>query len=314
MRYVFGPMEGVTTSTFRRVHSAMFPGCDGYYTPFISPTGDRRFTPRELREVGPERNAGLRVIPQILGKNAGDILWCLEGLADMGYREADLNVGCPSATVTAKGKGAGLLRTPELLDSLLDGVFSRAEIPVSVKTRIGYSSPEEFPALLDIYNRYPLCALILHPRTRQEMYAVGSVHRDVYEYALRESRAPVIYNGDLFTPEDCAAFAAAYPGQETVMLCRGAAGDPALFRRLKGGPGATREELRAFHDALFAAYREDLGALNGMRRMKELWRCMLTRFEGGEALQSKLGRIQDPLRLEDFVDRVLRELPQKGNS
>ena len=310
MRYLFGPMEGVTTSTFRRVHSAMFPGCDGYYTPFISPTCDHRFTPRELREVGPDRNAGISVIPQILVKNREDFLWCAAGLADMGYTEVNLNVGCPSATVTAKGKGAGLLRTPETLDTLLDAVFSRVEIGVSVKTRIGYSSPEEFPALLAIFNRYPIRELILHPRTRQEMYAPGTVHREAYEYALRESRSPVVYNGDLFTPGDCVAFAAAYPGQETVMLCRGAAGDPALFRRLKDGAAATREELCSFHDALFDAYKEDLGALNGMRRMKELWHYLLSRFQGGERLVKKMGRTQDVEEYADIAAELLR-LPMK---
>ena len=311
MRYVFGPMEGVTTSTFRRVHGALFPGCDGYYTPFISPTCDHRFTPRELREVGPERNAGMAVIPQILVKNPEDFLWCAGGLADMGYPEVNLNIGCPSATVTAKGKGAGLLRTPEFLDALLEGIFSRSEIPVSVKTRIGYTSPEEFPALLAIYNRYPIHTLILHPRTRQEMYAPGTVHPEAWEYALRESRAPLIYNGDLFTPGDAAAFAERYPAQETVMLCRGGAGDPALFRRLKGGPAADREELRLFHDTLFAAYREDLGALNGMRRMKELWHYLISRFEGGERLVKKMARTQDVNEYADIAGTILRELPMR---
>ena len=310
MRYLFGPMEGVTTSTFRRVHSALFPGCDGYYTPFISPTCDHRFTPRELREVGPDRNAGISVIPQILVKNGEDFLWCAAGLADMGYKEVDLNLGCPSATVTAKGKGAGLLRTPDVLEKLLDAVFSQTEIPVSVKTRIGYASPEEFPALLALYKRYPIPELILHPRTRQEMYAPGTVHRDAFEYALRESRARVIYNGDLFTAADCAAFARAYPEQDTVMLCRGAATDPALFRRLKGGAPASREELKAFHDALFAAYKEDLGPLNGMRRMKELWHYLLFRFQGGERLVKKMGRTQDVGEYADIAAELLR-LPMK---
>ena len=275
---------------------------------------DHILTAREHREVDPDRNRNVPVIPQLLTKNARDFLWAAEVLAEMGYKEVNLNLGCPSATVTAKGKGAGLLRTPDALDAFLEAVFAESPLPVSVKTRIGYESAEEFPRLLEIYNRYPIRELCVHVRTRQEMYKVGTVHPAAFAYALRESRNPVVYNGDLFTPEDCAAFAAAWPGQERIMVARGAAADPALFRELRGGAAATREELREFHRTLTEAYRRDLGALNGMRRMKEIWRCMLTRFEGGEALQSKLGRIQDPLRLEDFVDRVLRELPRKEES
>ncbi len=314
MEYLFGPMEGITTSTFRAVHSALFPGCGQYYTPFISPTVDHILTAREHREVDPDRNRGVNVIPQLLTKNARDFLWAAELLAEMGYTEVNLNLGCPSATVTAKGKGAGLLRTPDALDAFLEEVYASAPLPVSIKTRIGYESAGEFSRLLEIYNRYPVRELCVHVRTRQEMYKVGTVHPEAFAYALRESRNPVVYNGDLFTPGDCAAFSAAWPGQERVMLARGAAADPALFRELRGGAAATREELREFHRTLTEAYRRDLGALNGMRRMKELWRCMLGLFEGGEALGSKLGRIQDPLRLEDFVDRVLRELPRKNES
>jgi len=311
MRYVFGPMEGVTTSAYRRVHAALFPGCGGYYTPFISPTSDHRFTPRELREVGPERNRGLPVVPQILTKNGEDFLWCAAGLGEMGYEEVNLNLGCPSATVTAKGKGAGLLRTPEELERLLDTVFSRCELRVSVKTRIGYASAAEFPALLELYNRYPIAELILHPRTRQDMYTYGAVHREAYEYALAHSRATVTYNGDIFTPEDAAAFREAYPAQDTVMLARGAARDPALFRRLQGGAPASRAELRDFHGELYAAYREDLGSLNAMRRMRELWLFMLDRFEEDARLRKTIARTQDVGTFEDAVSAVLRELPLK---
>ncbi len=311
MRYHFGPMEGITTSNFRRIHARMFPGCDRYYTPFLSPTVDHLLTARERREVSPERNEGVNVVPQILTKSGEDFLWMAGTLGEMGYTQLDLNVGCPSATVTAKGKGAGLLRTPEVLEKLLDDVFAGAEQAISVKTRIGFDSPDEFPALLALYNRYPIRELILHPRTRRDMYAPGTVRREAYEYALSHSRAPVTYNGDLFTPADVAAFAGAFPGQETVMLARGGARDPALFRRLKGGAGASREELRAFHEELYAAYRAALGPLNGMRRMRELWLCMLPLFETTDRLRKTLTRTQDVGVFAETVSEILR-LPMIG--
>ena len=119
MKYYFAPMEGITTHVFRAVHSRRFPGADRYYTPFFSPTPDHLFTPRELRELTPEMRCAAPVVPQILSKCAADIVWAAEGLQDMGYTVFNLNLGCPSATVTAKGKGAGLLQKPDALNALL---------------------------------------------------------------------------------------------------------------------------------------------------------------------------------------------------
>ena len=205
MRYYFAPMEGVTTAQFRRVHASLFPGADRYYTPFLSPTSDRRFTARELREILPENNAGVPVVPQLLTGSAGDFLWAAGELADMGYGEVDLNLGCPSATVTAKGKGAGLLRTPDALERLLDGIFEKTPLPVSVKTRIGYYDPAEWEALLALYRRYPIAELTVHCRTRAELYA-GEVHREAFDRAREVLNTPLCFNGNLFTVEDVAAF------------------------------------------------------------------------------------------------------------
>lgn len=244
MKYYFAPMEGITTHVFRAVHSRRFPGADRYYTPFFSPTSDHLFTPRELRELTPETPCAAPVVPQILSKCAADIVWAAEGLQDMGYTVFNLNLGCPSATVTAKGKGAGLLQKPDALDMLLADVFAASPIAVSLKSRIGYLAPEEFPRLLSIYRQYNAQELILHPRTRKEMYS-GAVHMDAFALAAAGSPFPVVYNGDLFTAEDIRTFEAAHPETEAVMLGRGAAADPALFRRLRGGAAARRPPARS---------------------------------------------------------------------
>ena len=306
MKYYFAPMEGVTTMHFRRVHAAMFPGADRYYAPFISPTSDHRFTPRELREIGPENNAGIRVVPQILTKSAGDFLWCAAGLADMGYQEVNLNLGCPSATVTAKGKGAGLLRTPDALERMLDEIYARAEVAVSIKSRIGYSDPGELERLLALFARYPIAELTLHCRTREEMY-LGEPHRDAFDRARKALAVPLCYNGNLFTVQDVQALEKVEPGTQAVMPGRGAARDPALFRRLRGGGAATREELRTFHDTLYEMYRSEYGRLNGMRRMKELWTYLLYRFENTDELRKKMMRTKDPAVFDDCVAALFRQ-------
>lgn len=155
MQYYFAPLEGVTGSEFRRAHHRWFPGVDAYYMPFLSPTQDHVFTQRELRNVLPEHNQGFRAVPQLLTKNADDFLWCAGELAAMGYDEVNLNLGCPSGTVVAKGKGSGLLGAPEALDRMLDRIFSGSPVAVSLKTRLGLEDPEEFARLLEILGGIP---------------------------------------------------------------------------------------------------------------------------------------------------------------
>ena len=175
MKYYFAPMEGITTHVFRAVHSRRFPGADRYYTPFFSPTSDHLFTPRELRELTPEMRCAAPVVPQILSKCAADIVWAAEGLQDMGYTAFNLNLGCPSATVTAKGKGAGACKA-DALDTLLADVFAASPIAVSLKSRIGYLAPEEFPRLLSIYRQYNAQELIPpSAHARKEMYSARCI-------------------------------------------------------------------------------------------------------------------------------------------
>ena len=137
MQYLCAPMEGVTGDLFRQAQRQTFPAADSYYTPFLSPTANRTFSPRELREIEPAHNAGIHVVPQLMGHCAEDFLWMAGRLADMGYDEVNFNLGCPSNTVTAKKKGAGLLTEPDLLRRFFDAVFAACPLPVSVKTRLG---------------------------------------------------------------------------------------------------------------------------------------------------------------------------------
>ena len=311
MNYYFAPMEGITGAVFRRTHHEFFPGIDKYFMPFLTPTTQEKLTPRQKRDVLPEYNEGVPAVPQLLTRTAADFIWAANTLASLGYAEVNLNLGCPSATVTAKGKGAGLLQKPDALDTLLADVFAASPIAVSLKSRIGYLAPEEFPRLLSIYRQYNAQELILHPRTRKEMYS-GAVHMDAFALAAAGSPFPVVYNGNLFTAEDIRAFEAAHPETEAVMLGRGAAADPALFRRLRGGAAASREELRQFHEELYEAYRAELGGVNAMRKMKELWHYLATLFVGGDELAKKIARTKDVYKFNDYVSEALSNLPLRS--
>src|SRR5699024_9922244 len=157
MRYDAAPMEGLTDRVWRQAHQRWFGGADRYYAPFLSPPENRIPVKKKMAELAPAANPGAPVIPQLLGKDGSCAAWMIGQLRGLGYTEVNLNFGCPSGTVTAKGKGAGMLRSPAALDEFLYTVFDQAGGPVSVKTRLGVADPEEFGEILEVYNKYPLC-------------------------------------------------------------------------------------------------------------------------------------------------------------
>lgn len=246
----FAPMEGLTDAVFRRVHHALSGGADAYYLPFISPTQNLTLNGREKRNVMAENNAGVPCVPQVLTKEAEHFLWAARLFEQQGYNEVNLNAGCPSATVTAKGKGAGLLKNADDLRRLLDGICSASPLPVSVKTRIGFESAEEWDSLLSLYRDYPLKRLIVHPRSCREGYSPYHLHRECLTESPCHPTAEMIYNGDVFSAHDAKTIQTEIPGLAGIMCGRGWVANPALGREIRGGEPLKKEEILLFHDTL----------------------------------------------------------------
>lgn len=281
MELSFAPMEGVTYARYRRLHAEMFPGAACYYAPFIAPDSSGRFKAGNLRDVLPENNTGVKLIPQLLCNAPEPFLAVAAELAALGYEEVNLNAGCPSGTVVAKHKGAGMLGDPAALDACLAEIFARCPLRVSVKTRLGLHSASEFPALAAVYRRYPLSRLIVHVRDRDGMYR-SVPDREAFA-AVLDCPFPVEYNGNIFTPADFTSLRERYPALSAVMIGRGAMTNPALFRELQGGAPLSAAELREFHDRLTEGYLSDgLAPPYTVSRMKELWFYQRCLFPGGE--------------------------------
>ncbi len=309
MQFYFAPMEGITGHLFRQLHHRYFPGIDRYYTPFYSPSQEHSFTRKAFLDLLPEHNEGLNIVPQLLTRRAEDFLWAAERLADFGYREVNLNLGCPSGTVTAKGKGSGFLAFPEELDRFLEAVFSRCALPISVKTRLGVTDPGEFPALLDIYNQYPMTELIIHPRVRTDFYK-GRARTEDFAAALGASKNPVCYNGDITTAASYETLVGRFLGLNAVMIGRGLVGNPALVRQLQGGPGPGRDELRVFHDALYEQYAAVFGSRrNASLRMKEFWFYLIHLFSGADRHAKALRKAADAPAFERAAAAIFHDLP-----
>ena len=314
MEFYFAPLEGITGAEFRRVHRKYFGGVDKYYAPFISPTCDHLFTPKEKRNLFPEYNEGVPLVPQLLTKVADDFVWAANALFDMGYDEVNLNVGCPSGTVVAKGKGSGMMKNPEHLDAFLDEVYRRAQGKVTVKTRLGLNDPEEFHRILEIFSRYPIPLLIIHPRVRMDYYK-HPVRMEYFEQALQDYKGELCYNGGLVTAGGVADFAESHPTVDKVMIGMGLLANPALCAQCKGGGPLEREALRSFHDELYHGYLDAFKSeRNTIFHMKELWQFMLRSFDGGEKLFKQIKKAENSTRYEDAVDEIFRTLPLREDA
>ena len=306
MNYYFAPMEGLTDSIYRREHHRFFPGVDRYYMPFFSPTIHRSLTARESRELPQADSTALCAVPQILTKAAEDFLWAAQVCRDLGYEEINLNTGCPSGTVVAKGKGSGMLRDVEELDRFLDGIFSASPLPISVKTRLGLDSPQEFPAILEVFNRYPIRELTIHPRVRKQFYE-GDVHREWFTYAVEHSKNPLCFNGDIRTLSDTEALQVQYPSGKSVMIGRGLIADPGM---LCGGTDIAA--LEAFLNALMDTYAVEFsGCRNALFRMKENWAHLYSRFEGSDKLWKKMRKTTDAAEFRRLSGELLHTCPMK---
>ncbi len=303
MRHDFAPMEGLTDSIYRSLHHSFFPGPDRYYMPFLSPTIHRKLTPREERELPLADSVPFPAIAQVLTRVPEDFLWAAQVIRDRGYSEVNLNLGCPSRTVG--GKGSAMLGNLQELEAFLDAIFAKSPLPISIKTRLGVADAQEFPAILDIYNRYPIWELTIHPRVRKQFYT-GSVDMEMFRYAAANSKNPLCYNGDLLTRADIARIETEFPQLRGIMIGRGLLGDPALLSK----DPATNPRLEGFMDALLEHYTAAFaGSRNAMFRLKENWGFLISHFPGSDKLWKRLRKTTDLQEYRNITHEIFRTFP-----
>ncbi len=304
------PLEGITGYIYRNAHSAYLGKLDKYFTPFLSPHGEKEnLTHRERNDVAPEHNMGLNVVPQILTNKSSQFIRVAKYLQDLGYKEVNLNLGCPSGTVVSKNKGSGFLAKPEELQQFLTEIFDGLDMRISIKTRIGMTDTSEFAELLDIFEQFPLEELIIHPRLRQEFYT-GNPHREVFHEAVVRSTKKLCYNGDLFLKEHLDTFAKEEPSVEQVMLGRGVLRNPGLLQLAQEGTMPDKALIKEFHDRLYNDYRDAMpGDKPTLFKMKELWFYMGTLFTGWDEGYAK--QIRKCNRLSDY-EQIVKQIFRDG--
>jgi len=349
MQLYFAPLEGIGGYIYRNAQADFFPRADKYFSPFLSPGEKRRLTPRDRRDVAPEHNEKIYLVPQILTNRAGLFAETVRELQTFGYGEINLNLGCPSRTVVTKGRGAGFLSRPEELGHFLDEIFEKCDVRISVKTRLGMEDPEEFLRLMEIFNRYPLEELIIHPRVQTDYYN-NLPNREIFSRALAMAKMPVVYNGDIFSPSDFVGLHEEFPAVDAVMMGRGVLADPALFGEVRGIPDGemsekeddhqkagwngeestadaainsgtkqdeyhlTKEQLLAFHDRLLSDYETVLfGEKTVLFKMKEIWHYMAHIFTNHEKYAKAIRKSQRLSGYREIVDRLFVEQELQEN-
>lgn len=275
----FAPVQGNTDRTYRNLHAALFSGIDAYYTPFIRVERGNTFRPRDLRDADPALNTVPRLVPQVLGGEPEELRLALGMLREKGYHQADINLGCPFPMITRRGKGAGLLSSPEKVAELMQVLPEFGDIACSLKMRLGWQEPTECLALAPVLNEAPISAIFLHARVGIQEYG-GMTSPEAFAAFMQQCRHPLYYNGDLRTVEDIQSIRQRFPELPGIMIGRGLLANPALAEEYVTGHPLSPEErmnrFRQFHDRLFDAYADRLeGDAHLLMKMKTFWETFM---------------------------------------
>jgi tRNA-dihydrouridine synthase B len=301
------PFQGITDFRFRRVFFQVFPGYDKAYAPFIKAIAGP-FSASHLRDLLDPPPEGVAIVPQVICNEAEALAGTAARVADLGYGEINVNMGCPFPMVANKKRGSGILPHPDLIDRMLDGALPRCPVPVSVKLRLGRFAAEEMLAVLGVLNRYPLEEIVLHPRTGVQLYG-GSADLGRFGEFLSLSRIPVAYNGDILSREDWAERAKTFPSVKHWCLGRGALRNPFLAAEIRGEAPAGAERIAAvarFHDAYYGIQVERIGRNKQLLDiMKAVWQYLAHSLPEPEEFLLEVRRVKTVDRYRAAVDRAL---------
>lgn len=264
------PLQGVTDNVWRMAQHEVFGGVDAYYSPFMRvERGEVRR--KDLRDVEPDRNAGITLIPQILACQPDHALMMVDALQQKGYRRIDINLGCPFPPIALHRKGSGMLAYPELVEQLFKALSKTEGVDYSVKMRIGWDHNDQWRDILPLMEIIRPVNIAVHPRTGKQQYK-GELDIEQFEALLAASPWPVIYNGSLRTVEDIETITNRYPTIAAVMVGSGLAANPGML-----APDAIPEDYRRFHDLLVEGYTEQLngGEAQLVRHLQDIWQTLL---------------------------------------
>lgn len=312
MQLYLAPLQGYTEFLFRNAYTRHFGGVDRAIAPFIPSGLGVTIKPRRIRDLWKEYNELLPVDPQIIGKSAPEIVPVGKYLFDYGYDTLNINMGCPISTIRAKMRGSGILAYPEMVEMLLEKLYTELQNKISLKIRLGNESAEEVKELMPILNQFPLKELIIHPRVGTQMYE-GNVDLDAFSWCVENAKAPIVYSGDIFDLSTFRKMQRQFPSIDRWMIGRGLLFSPFLPEIIKKDDSSwVKDDIHRFWD-----FHEDLEKQilryrerpkNQLNKLKEYWRYFSQAFQNSEDYFYRVSRASD---LESFR-LVIREIQEKG--
>ena len=303
IKIILAPLQGFTDVTYRNVFSTHFKGVDEAVAPFISTMGQKRLKPSRIKDVLPQKNRNLPVVPQILGNVPEDFIFLADHLYEMGHKRINWNLGCPHSKIAKKQRGSGLLCYPDKIDAFLNAVMPRLSNRLSVKIRLGRKDKAEIGSNLPVFDTYPLEEIILHPRTGVQMYT-GHADLEAFQSAIESSSHRFTYNGDIVDLNSFYRAQKRSHGTHRFMIGRGILSNPFLAEDIKGidNPADRIKRIRAFHDDLFDGYQKIFSGPSHLTgRMKGFWTYLGPSFKDSKA---PLKKILKSRTLDAYTDRV----------
>ncbi len=312
-RLSLGPFQGITDAPFRNVFKRHFGGVDKFYTPFFTGIHKEAHAKNmQGEEIDPRCNDVETLTPQILSTDAEEILRFAKQCKALGYKEINLNMGCPFPRVANKKRGCGLLPYPDKTEAMLERVFEEiGDVKFSVKCRLGYFSPDEIDAIIPIFNRFPLSELIIHPRIGKQLYK-GEADVERFAALIPYINAPLVYNGDIVSVESFERIRKAVQPVNQFMLGRGLLANPFLAEDIRRDASNASERTERLHAYVIDLYEDRLHHAGGspkvLGRMKELWSYLMYSFEEPQIIWRKIKKINALKEYEEVVEEVFREV------
>jgi tRNA-dihydrouridine synthase len=304
------PLRGITDHIFRTVYSTHFTGFNCAIAPFVTSVKGKIVKASHVKDLLPENNRKLPLIPQVIGKNPDEFIVMADQLKTMGYTSFNWNLGCPFPQVTRKKRGSGLLPYPEIIEAFLSDIFPRLPIGLSIKLRLGLTDKNDIKKLIPIFNKFPLGEIIVHARTGAQMYE-GSVDLDGFEECLKSCIHPMVYNGDITGVEIFKALSGRFSTVSSWMIGRQAVVDPFFVETLldhKPSPLNKRVRIKDYHDALLKAY---LNAFDfedhALDKMKGIWLYMARSFTNGQKILKRIQKSRSTDAYREVTEKAFLE-------